>query len=142
MITVKGKVIDSSNGKAIQMANVTVTDSTGNYLPVNGVNVGRTTDASGAFIIPVANPDAWLTISYVGYKPLILPAEQAVKKSTFRLLTNTESIPDVEIKTAAYNPKYPGENSLGNDKKAWIAIFAIIGAAIIGGIIYTLKRKK
>jgi len=146
MYTVNATITDYK-GKPIPNANITVTDSTGTPIPVNGLDVvGRTSDAKGKFIIPVAKEDSFVTISYVGYKPLTLPAVAAKNKTQFKLQTEANYIQEVTVTTPRATPQNNTVASTdkveSNNKKYWIIGGATLLLIAIGTGIYFYTKKR
>lgn len=153
MIYVKGKITDKG-GNPIDNANITITNQDGSNKLVNGYVIGRTSDNKGNFTIPVALADSFVTFSYVGYKPLTLPAESAKNKSVFKLLEDSNTLQDVTITTSTHAPARPASGGIRpkvtptpevqpkkSYKKYYLIAGTIVGVALIGLFIYHLVKK-
>ena len=98
MYTVKAKILDSITRRPMFGVNIFVSDANGNPVTHNGVpNVGRISGKDGSFILPVAFVDDFITISYVGYQRLTIPAASASGKPVFYMRSIEQDLPEVTI---------------------------------------------
>lgn len=149
MYIVKGTIKDIKTGKPIANANISVTDHTGAFLPVNGNNIGRTSDSKGYFNIPVTPPDAFITISYVGYEPLKVLAQTASKMAVFKIGQSDNQLEEVVVninkprpraRPSVSAPEQRTSGSAGNKKIWWIA--AGVAVLVLGTVAYFIFKKK
>lgn len=136
--TINAKVINGHNGKAMPNVNISITDSTGNFLPINGINVGRISDKDGSFILPLAKEDVFVTFSFVGFDTFILPASNAVKMNVFKMKSKFNELPDTTVVNAKPQTAAPEK------KKSNMMNYLLIGSAVLlaGALIYFLTKKK
>ena len=80
-MTIAGKVIDST-AKPLAGANIYMSDENGK---VTGTALVGGTHDDGSFILSVPDTARFITISYVGMKPLTVPAGFASTRGTFAL---------------------------------------------------------
>ncbi len=81
--TIKGRVVDSTTNKAIEFANVVVTDS-------NNKTIASTTVSNGEFLIKdLRKGECYLSVMLVGYQPYtserLIVAEQSIDLGTISL---------------------------------------------------------
>lgn len=143
------KVLDYETKEPLTGANITITDANGKAIPINGEPVvGRKADYDGAFTMPIIVPNAYITVSYVGYQSITEPATRYGNKNIL-LKSKSFSLNKKEIKVTAKrlkttptkNPKPP----VPPKKFPWlIVIIATASVAIAGVVIYhfTKKNKK
>ncbi len=150
MYIIKGTIKDIKTGKPVANANISVTDHTGAFLPVNGNNIGRTSDGKGYFNIPVTPTDAFITISHVGYQPLRVLAQTASKMAVFKIAQSDNELEEVVVNVNKPRPRARPTNNPsteqpiittdGNKKKWWIA--AGVAVLVLGVIAYFIFKKK
>lgn len=144
MYLVKGKIKDLI-GNAITNASIYVSDANGNPTEHNGIpNVSRRSDTKGAFIIPVAFKEDFISIKRDDFKRLTIPADTAVKKTEFLLIKENNELPELTVTDTK-----PGDRNKdlaatanGIKKRKWIiwGVVALVAVAV-GAIVY-LKFKK
>lgn len=152
MYIVKGIIKDVTTGKPIDNVNITVTDSSGNYMPVNGNNIGRTSDKRGYFNIPVTPEEAFVTFSFVGYKPLTIPAETASKMTVFKLANDNNNLDEVVISQTRPTPRpratagtmtmAPMMVAKASNNTKWWIIGGITAVTVVGIALYFMLKKK
>lgn len=154
MITLKNiTIVDSKTGAPLANANVTITDQNGEYAMVNGVAVGRSTDAKGLMsVLPVAKDTSFVTFSCVGYKSLTVPAESAKRFSNgkVKLQVQENSLPEFVMSVVRPRAAGGGKSSdssqaseqgqKGNNKIKYI-IAAVVSVLFIVGLVYYFKNK-
>ena len=85
-ITVRAKVVDSSDNRPLIGATVSV----------RGTSQGVITDLDGFFQLKVL-PHHKLVISYVGYRKLIIDAKEAKKAGTIVLSSDSEELDEIIV---------------------------------------------
>lgn len=94
-----------------------------------GTKNGTTSDANGRFNLNVASPKSDLMISYVGYKTVLISAQEI--GSYIELPPNVEMLEEITVNNN-YQPKPKSSNTLG-----WLALLAL---GTVGS--YFIFRKK
>ena len=88
---INGKIIDSK-GEALALANITIQDG------VRAKKLGTSADLDGKFSFEneIIQPDSVFMISYIGYEPKLLKANELNGK-TIKLLESVEELPELTI---------------------------------------------
>lgn len=71
--TLKGRIVDAKSGETLIGVNIQIL----------GTTTGTISDFDGGFQL-VVKANSVIQFSYVGYKPIEIKAEEAVKKTVFR----------------------------------------------------------
>lgn len=154
MFIINTTIRDIDTSELLPKASVVITDRQGNHVKVNGYSIGRLSDLDGNIIIPIANEDAYITVSYVGYQSITHPADD-YRNDIIYLKRKTNTTKEVIIKAKRIQPKAteykpvpvskpkPKPQPKKKQKTPWLLI-AGIGAVVIaigGLIIYKLRKK-
>ena len=96
-LTIIGKVVDASNGQAIEFATIMLNDK-GNKQPITGT----TTDIDGLFRLKSPTPDFDIEITFIGYQNLTIDNfsvnSQEVDLGTIQLAENSQTLDEVIVR--------------------------------------------
>jgi outer membrane receptor protein involved in Fe transport len=96
-IALSGKVVDSSNGQAIEFASILLSNAN-TKAPISGT----TTDIEGQFTIASPTPDFQLEVSFIGYQSKTIESftieNGQVKLGTISLSANTQTLDEVIVR--------------------------------------------
>lgn len=135
---IKAKIVNGHTGRPMENVNISITDSTGNLLPINGETIGRTSNSDGRFILPVAKEDdVFITFSFVGFTPFTLPAASAAKMKVFKMQSKNQELPD----TTVISPKPKSGISDNKPSKMWAYVLGGSALFLTAALIYTLNKK-
>jgi hypothetical protein len=148
MFIINTYIKDIDTGETLPGASVLISDKNGKSVPVNGVNpVGRAADADGKVIIPIANENDYITVSYVGYQTISHPADD-YRNDIIYLKRKTNVTKEAVVTAKRIKPKQeekpkPVQHPKPKKKSRWL-IIALMGATVLSAayIIYTLTKKK
>lgn len=131
MFIIQQKVIGYPDSEPLVGATVMLTDSSGKPLLINGNIIGRKADVNGNIILPVSDESAFIKATYVGYAPLIRPADD-YRNDSIELYPGTSNLKEVIIKA----------KRIKLNKKKWLPLIIIGSILLVVGItIYILKRR-
>lgn len=75
MFIIKSRILDINSQEPLSFASAVLTDKSGKPLPINGQIIGNKANDAGELTLPVANEDAFIKVSYVGYQTIVHPAD-------------------------------------------------------------------
>ena len=127
---INGKIIDSK-GEALALANITIQDG------VRAKKLGTSTDLDGKFSFEneIIEPNSVFMISYIGYEPKLLKANELNGK-TIKLLESMEELPELTIigkpkPIVAITKKLNFKESLAKHKYTYAGVGALAGILLI-----------
>ena len=125
---IRGIVKDSA-GLQLPNASIFISDAQGVPTVRNGVQIGRTSDTQGNFLIPFTPKDEYVTFRYVAYQPLTLKTSDAKQRKEFSL--EMKSLPQVVIN---------GVKSKKTGWNTWAILGIIIAVLAAFFLIYKIKK--
>lgn len=92
-LTINGKVIDGETNSPLALASVRL----------NGTGIGTATNDDGEFVlhVPAQHRDAGITVSFVGYKPRLIPVADMKRTTTLALQTDPTTLNAVVVTAAS-----------------------------------------
>lgn len=133
MFIINQKIRDIDTQQPLIGATVLLVDSNGQPLLVNGYQVGRVSNDQGAFVLPVVPEDAFIKVSYIGYNPIIHPADDYRNDDIYLKAKEISATSTDTVIKAKYQPK----------KKKWwlIPVLVACGLLLIGATYYLTTKK-